>query len=133
MRTRTRICLSCVPLLAYLLTSCADSGGPALVPCSDSLAVSVGPGVEPLFTWSPNCRAEYITVVDSLPSGGELARWAIRARTTGQGSPSPVRYAHAPANMNVEFQPVALVVGHQYLVRVYPDSGGALGQALFTP
>ena len=117
--------------VALSLSTCADSGGPELLACSDSLNVTVGSGVEPLFSWSPNCKAEYVFVVDSAPR--ELARWAIRAHVTGEGVPSPVRYGDTSSTMNTEFGPVPLVAAQKYLIRIYTDSGGPIGQAIFTP
>ena len=100
--------------------------------CTDSLVISVGAGVQPLIKWTPNCRAEYLTVVHPDPSGGDLARWAIRARTVGQGAASPIQYGQAPSSMNVEFGPSPLVAGTEYRVDIYANTG-ALGTVLFTP
>ena len=88
--------------------------------------------LEPGFVWTPNCLVDQDTLEENIaPSaGGPQARWAIRSRVTGQGTPSPLRYGDVPASMKE--RAVTLVAGYEYSARVFAGTV-VVGHAVFRP
>jgi hypothetical protein len=116
------------------LARCTSSSGPNLAPCSGAVTLTPSSGLTPTLVWTPNCLVDQVTVEENIaPSaGGPQPRWIIQSQTTGQGTPSPLRYGDVPAPMQVVLSAAALVAGHQY--RVHVSGGGTVvGTAVFTP
>jgi hypothetical protein len=116
------------------LARCTSSSGPNLAPCTGAVTVMPSSGLTPNLVWTPNCLVDQVTVEENIaPSaGGPQPRWIIQSRTTGQGTPSPLRYGDVPASMQEVLSAAALVAGHQYRVSVL-GGGMVVGTAVFTP
>jgi hypothetical protein len=116
------------------LARCTSSSGLSLAACSGAVTVTPTSDLAPTLAWAPNCFVDQVTVEESIaPSaGGPQPRWIIQSQTTGQGTPSPLRYGDVPARMKEVLSAQPLVTGHQYRISV---SGGAtvVGTAVFTP
>lgn len=127
---------------AALLAGCSDSGGPSSVPCADDqqVAVSVGAGPRPTFTWAPTCG---MTSVQVFPSAGPPAAWVLYGGANAQINPlrSGLRYGEPPPGALEAAPEATLQAGTEYEVTVYrwigpPGAPGGpfpRGSARFTP
>lgn len=126
--------LAVVGVAVGALVRCSSSNGPSLAPCTAQVTLTATSGLQPRFTWTPNCLVDEVTLEENIaPSaGGPQPRWAIRSRMTGQGTRSPLLYGVVPATMEEVLSPATLVAGHEYSARVY---GGTtlVGVLVFRP
>src|SRR6266540_1106056 len=99
--------LAAVVLATGLLLCWSCATGPDLVACTGPVTVTTTSGLDPTFSWTPNCLVDQLSVeADIAPSaGGPQPRWL---------SASP------------------LVAGHEYTVRVFA-SGTQIGLRVFGP
>jgi len=114
---------------------CTDSSGPNLAPCDGAVTVAItANALQPVFSWSPNCLIDQISVEEVLPpsAGGNRVTWILTARTPGQGVGAPLRYGTVPTGMQEFLHAESLAFQHQYHVRVY-GGGAALGGTSFIP
>jgi hypothetical protein len=121
-----------VSLLTAVLfgAQCQRPTGPSIPDCEfNGPTISVSPGLNPTFSWSPQCAALELAVFDDTIG---LAAWDIAGRIT-----SPVSYGSwQNGNVDVITAPHPLVAGHQYSVQLYRGfvNGTALvAQQGFTP
>lgn len=123
-------------LLIVATAACSDTTAPAeLAECDGPVAVSVGGGTTPEFTWEPSCRAFFL-LVEPAEAGGD--QWSVM--TPGDNDLAPgITYGTVPAGAEELDAPVALVAGTAYEVLVFrhsgpdADDGVLIGTASFTP
>jgi hypothetical protein len=121
--------------LALLLvtTSCGDDLGSGVAGCSEPVALSVGLGVAPTFTWSPACAIFALTVT---PETGQQNLWTIISSNNSNSIDPPVTYGVVPDGA-VENGPAELLEEEVvYRVTLIALSGGieeVLGTEVFTP
>lgn len=121
-RARAARRLRLLVLLGIVAASgCGDSEDP-VPPCGalgseTAPELSVGPGLTPTFTWSPNCVVRRLYVVRGDLSFGEPV-WEVELTSGASGFTSGVVYGSAPRGAIVRSGPVPLEAGAGYVVSV---------------
>jgi hypothetical protein len=124
---------------ALILTGPGCSGTTSATPegCIRNVEVTVLPGANPAFAWSPSCGMSSLSVVTvpSAPGVNEEAMWGFSVPENSPIGPA-IRYGSAPNGATVWTQPRALVTGATYRVRVMLTLGGdgllGSGERVFT-
>jgi hypothetical protein len=102
-------------------SGCGDSADP-VPPCgafgsATAPELSVGAGLTPTFTWSPNCVVTRLYVTRGDLSFGEPV-WDVELPSDPSGFASGVVYGRAPRGAIVRSGPVPLEAGAGYVVSV---------------
>jgi hypothetical protein len=124
---------------ALILTAPACSGTTSATPegCIRNVQVTVLPGANPAFAWSPACGMSSLSVVTvpSAPGVNEETMWGFSVPENSPIGPA-IRYGSPPNGATVWTQPRALVTGATYRVRVMLTVGGdgllGSGERVFT-
>lgn len=100
---------------------CGDSADP-VPPCgafgsATAPELSVGPGLTPTFTWSPDCVVSRVYVVRGDITVGEPV-WEVELSSGQPAFSSGVVYGTAPRGTLVRHGPVPLEAGASYVVSV---------------
>ena len=99
--------------LAAGLLSCDDEGtAPDLEPCTQSVAITVGKGTRPAFTWTPACALGGLEILGPM---GHIA-WNVVGLDAPLIRPG-IRYGAAPRGAIVTDGPLPIVVGEMHFVR----------------
>jgi hypothetical protein len=118
--------------LFLVTTSCGDDLGSGVAGCSDQVELSVGLGVVPTFTWSPECAIFALTVT---PEMGQQNLWTIFSSNNSNSIDAPITYGVVPDGA-VENGPATLLeAGVIHRVTVSALSGGVqevAGTQVFT-
>lgn len=96
-------------------------------PCTPTITASSG--TTPQFSWSPSCKIQALSVVSGSACDSRFECWAIES--VDNGISPPVRYGTVPSTAGERFAPIALQVGHEYLVRLERYEDVDSGRALF--
>jgi hypothetical protein len=123
--------------IGLLSLACDDGAGPGTAAeCTGPVAVTVGAGTVPRFSWTPACRLFLVLVED--PSG-DGDQWGVISDSSNAIG-SPVKYGTVPAGATSELlSPVALQAGHLYHMSVFRftgpghEDGTVIGETDFTP
>ncbi len=103
-----------IPIVIVLIVGCSKKSSTKpteLVACNCDLAVSVGSGTTPTFSWTPACKLAFLIVEKN---GGDM--WGIMSDSN---SIAPgVVYGAAPAGVTEFADPESLLVGTSYRVAV---------------
>lgn len=86
--------------------------------CPDDVALSVTPGTEPTFQWSPSCEVVELQVYQ----GGHVV-WTVHA-FGGRSFAPPVRYGIAPEGATEQGGPEPLQSGVTYRVFIHEPGPG---------
>jgi hypothetical protein len=124
--------------VAILFAALSCNGTSSVAPdgCVRNVVITVIPGANPVFFWSPACGMSSLSVV-TVPSasGSEETMWGFSVPEQKPVGPA-IRYGRAPEGSTVWTQPRALVVGTTYRVRVMHTVGGdgllGTGERTFT-
>jgi hypothetical protein len=112
---------------ALILTAPGCSGATSATPegCIRNVEVTVLPGTNPSFAWSPACGMSSLSVitVPSAPGVNEETMWGFSVPENSPIGPA-IRYGSAPDGATVWTQPRTLVPGARYRVRVMLTLGG---------
>lgn len=137
-------------ILASLALGCAEAVAPlprCSVEQSETVDVAVSPGLEPEFSWLPQCGVDQVIVTYPDPSyplgSGEpapmLTAWIRLSALGTPGVPPPLRYgAPPPAGLPELFPAVPLQRGRKYIVTLLMEPGFLIppvqiARAEFTP
>ena len=128
---------SCVAALVLTAAGCSGTTSATAEGCIRNVAVTVLPGTNPAFAWSPSCGMSSLSVVTvpSAPGINEETMWGFSVPKNSPIGPA-IRYGSAPNGATVWTQPRALVRGATYRVRVMLTLGGdgllGSGERVFT-
>jgi hypothetical protein len=120
-----------VVVIGLLVTcaGCKDSEGPTdnVVPCTETVAITVSPGTTPTFSWTPLCLIDELLIEPTASGIGD--RWSFE----GSAKP-PIQYGELPPGAQLGRSPEPLVQGNQYRI-VLRHSGASPFVAVqtFTP
>jgi hypothetical protein len=132
-------------LLVFAVFGCGSDPTSANAGCNDPVAVSVGAGLEPNFSWLPNCAVYNLVVLEGVgphPFGQGTATWVVESQPDANGLPnnrlrSSIRYGELPSDGRLVSGPVTLVTGQPYTVylNVYTldQRVETVGSRTFTP
>lgn len=129
--------LAVVSVLAIALGACSGDESatePAELPeCTGTVALRVGPGTTPEFSWQPACRLASVLVEPTQRGlGGD--HWSIYSEANTIAP--PLRYGVTPQGATLRRDPRSLSAGVQYRVVVrWREGGDERGLAIqaFTP
>ena len=127
---------ACVIALFLAAQGC-DRSSVAPEGCLRNVQVTVLPGADPTFAWSPACGMSSLSVVTVPPAPGvvEEMMWGFSVPEQSPIGPA-IRYGRAPGGATVWTQPRSLVTGATYRVRVMQTVGGdgllGSGEGVFT-
>jgi hypothetical protein len=140
---RSITALACFLAVAGL--SCGSDPNGANAGCSELVAVGVGAGSNPSFSWLPNCAVQNLLVLEGAGPhtfGQYTAAWAVESQPDASNLPnnrlhSSIRYGQVPSEGRQVSAPVALVAGQPYTVylNVYTldQRFETVGSKTFTP
>jgi hypothetical protein len=116
---------SCVAASILTALACTGSTAGIVEGCNQNVEVTVLPGANPSFAWSPSCGMSSLSVVTvpSAPGVNEEAMWAFSVPENSPIGPT-IHYGSAPKGATVWVEPRALVAGVTYRVRVGLTIGG---------
>jgi hypothetical protein len=126
--------------LAILSAGCHDAPtatNSALPVCPRTIVVTVGPGLEPDISWSPQCGISSlsVTTIPNPPTDYGTVMWSAYVNETSPFGPG-IRYGHAPAGAMTQ-SPLPLKAGTRYRVWAYQTIGQDVldseGISEFTP
>jgi hypothetical protein len=107
-------------LLVVLGCSDDDSQRPqSIAACTGSVSVTVSEGLEPTFSWTPNCRLFFL-LVEPSDSGDD--QWHVISDSANVIAP-PVKYGVVPDGAVERNPAVDLVPGHAYHVYLFRWTG----------
>ena len=116
----------------HILAACGSPAGANHDACDFDTQISIGSGLTPSVTWSPNCLAKDFAI-DSAPDTTSREAhfvWWLDSSPDGTGEPvnrigSPLDYSSRPDQVMVRVAPHPLVPGVQYRVSIdaYDDAG----------
>jgi hypothetical protein len=119
--------------LVVVAGACADDPTGVAAECTDdtgTVAVSVGPGLTPVFSWDPSCAVALLLVEQEASD-----QWGISTDEATWDDPSqanrispPITYGVTPASASELSAPEDLTAGVTYelvLWRVLPDGSTA--------
>ena len=106
------------------LVACSDPVPLGLAPCTGPVSIQVSGGLQPAFSWTPECTVASLWVWVVLPpsAGGDQPTWIASTTIQYQGLQSPVRYGAAAPGVRTYGEP-ALVAGRDYYVTLHADTG----------
>jgi hypothetical protein len=115
------------PLACFLILTglgCGNDPNSANAGCSNPVTLSVGAGLEPRFTWLPNCAVHNLVVLEGVgphPFSQGTAAWVVESQPDANNLPnnrlhSSIRYGEVPPEGRQVAAPAALVVGQPYTV-----------------
>jgi hypothetical protein len=101
--------------------------------CTETLAFTVTPGINPTFAWAPSCTIAQLRVIRN---SNDAEVWSFVAGSNSVSS--PVAYGQVPIGATETHANEVLLFDEEYTVRVAvldPDEGLLLvaGSAAFTP
>lgn len=127
----------CVIALTLSVVGCDGTSSVTPDGCIQNVQVTVLPGANPAFVWSPACGMSSLSVV-TVPSVAGVSEETMWGFSVSEQSPigPAVRYGRAPDGATVWSQPRSLVSGETYRVRVMLTLGGdgllGSGEGVFT-
>jgi hypothetical protein len=131
--------------VAFAWLGCGSDPNAANAGCSDPVTVGVGAGMQPNFSWSPNCAVYNLVVLEGVgphPFSQGTAAWVVESQPDVNGLPNNrlhggIRYGEVPAEGRQVTPPVALTAGQPYTVylNVYTldQRVEGVGSKTFTP
>jgi hypothetical protein len=116
--------------------ACGDEPTETLLDCPDAVAITVGPGLEPVFDWTPRCLAA--TLIIEARDGSGFTMWSLQTVDQENRLSPPIRYGDVPAGTEQIGELRPLLAGSLYrvgLAAVHPTAGGisneGVGQSEF--
>jgi hypothetical protein len=114
-------------VLVLALGACGDETTAPLSDCPEAVELTVGPGLLPVFDWTPRCLAA--TLIVEARDGSGFTMWILQTVDQENRLSPPVRYGDEPEGTEQIGDRRPLLAGTLYragLLAVHPTSNGGI-------